>query len=203
MDTIFGENARFLQSHFGTLQLADKIVETFSRIELNDEYVEMIETASMVFLGTVDHDDFPDVSYKGGLPGFIHVIDSHTIRIPSYDGNGFFRSLGNIMNNGKVSLLFICFDGSRKSKVRVRMHGVGRVLLDAISKSKFTGAEAVIEVKISRLFPNCPRYLPLYSGTYSEYCPVPGIAPPIPDWKRMPEFSDVLTLTDQALLNAH
>ena len=36
----------------------------------------------------------PDCSYKGGDPGFVRVLDEHTLAFPNYDGNGMFRSHG-------------------------------------------------------------------------------------------------------------
>ena len=38
----------------------------------------------------------PQCSYKGGDPGFVRVVDDHTLAFPVYDGNGMFLSLGNI-----------------------------------------------------------------------------------------------------------
>ena len=98
----------------------------------------------MFFLSTIDHQGRPTVSYKGGDPGFVKVIDEKTVVFPSYDGNGMFRSLGNIEETGKVALLFIRQNDNAN---RIRIHGTGRVLLDESDLSQFEGAEAVVEVQ--------------------------------------------------------
>ena len=53
----------------------------------------------MFFLATADDEGRPDCSYKGGDPGFVRVLDERTIAFPGYDGNGMFRSFGNLLVN--------------------------------------------------------------------------------------------------------
>ena len=116
-------------------------------------------------------------SYKGGRAGFLQVPDKQTLRFPSYDGNGMYRSLGNIQETGKVAMLFI---RQNKNANRIRIHGSATVLLDEHSVSTFEGAEAVVEVEVTRIFPNCPRYIhDIESGTPSEIAP--GGPPPPPE----------------------
>ena len=44
------------------------------------------------------------MSYKGGDPGFVRVLDQTTIAFPCYDGNGMLYSMGNLMGNNKVGM---------------------------------------------------------------------------------------------------
>ena len=57
----------------------------------------------MFFLATADADGAPQCSYKGGEPGFVRVLDEHTIAFPSFDGNGMYLSLGNIAARPRAS----------------------------------------------------------------------------------------------------
>ncbi|WP_252405354.1 pyridoxamine 5'-phosphate oxidase family protein, partial [Escherichia coli] len=68
----------------------------------------------------------PTVSYKGGGPGFVTVVDAATLAFPGYDGNGMFYSMGNIEGQAKVGLLFIDFETPH----RVRVQGHARMLRD-------------------------------------------------------------------------
>ena len=86
--------------------------------ELSDGDVGFIEGSSMFFLATADADGWPDVSYKGGRPGFVRCLDRRTIAFPSYDGNGMFRSLGNMLVNDRVSLLFVDFEHPDRLRVQ-------------------------------------------------------------------------------------
>ena len=60
-------------------------------------------------IGDLDHQGRPTVSYKGGDPGFVRVFDSKTVAFPCYDGNGMCYSMGNLLGNPLVGMLFLNF----------------------------------------------------------------------------------------------
>ena len=187
---LYGTGARALQDHFDARRLADRLKEVTVKESIDEKTAAYLERATYFFLATVDEAGFPDVSYKGGRSGFVRVLDEHTIRFPSYDGNGMFRSLGNIQETGRVALLFI---RQNEKANRIRVHGNARVLLSASALEQFEGSEAVVEVHVSRVFPNCPRYIHDFeSGTISEFAPGGDVAPPQPEWKEWEIFADVL-----------
>ncbi|HJL99035.1 MAG: pyridoxamine 5'-phosphate oxidase family protein [Acidimicrobiales bacterium] len=187
---LYGSGARALQDHFDARRLADRLNEVTVSAAIDDRTATYLERATYFFLATVDGDGFPDVSYKGGRPGFVKVLDDRTLRFPSYDGNGMYRSLGNIQETSNVALLFI---RQNEKANRIRIHGTAAILLNEAALSDFEGAEAVVEVKLTRIFPNCPRYVhDLESGTISEFAPGGSVSPPEPEWKQWEIFADVL-----------
>ena len=100
-----------------------------------------------------------------------------------------FRSLGNVLVNPAVGLLFIDFESPR----RLRVNGVATVNEDDALLGVFTGAQLVVRVRAERIFPNCPRYIHrAASSEPSPYVPRPGSTPPEPKWKRMEMFADAL-----------
>jgi hypothetical protein len=146
----------------------------------------------MFFLATADAAGAPDCSYKGGDPGFVRVLDDTTLAFPSYDGNGMFRSLGNVSVNPQVGLLFIDWERPR----RLRVSGEATLLEP---DAAFPGAQLVVHVRARLIFPNCPRYIHrLAEVERSEYVPRAGLEPPVPAWKRFEMFSDVLPAADPA-----
>jgi predicted pyridoxine 5'-phosphate oxidase superfamily flavin-nucleotide-binding protein len=186
---LYADGPRSLQDHFDSRRLADRLEERLSDTELQEWQKKVITNASFFFLSTVDADGWPDVSYKGGAPGFVQVLDSGRIAFPSYDGNGMYRSMGNILDTGKVALLFVDFDRPK----RLRLHGTATVHQGGPLLERFVGAELAVEVTIGRAFMNCPRYLHnLRDGQLSEYAPRDGHVPPEPEWKQMPEWREVL-----------
>jgi len=187
---LYGPGTRQLQDHFDSRRLADRLAEVIMSDVIDDRTRQFFEKASYFYLATVDPDGFPDVSYKGGRPGFVRVVDESTLRFPSYDGNGMFRSLGNITDTPRVGMLFIRQDDQ---PARIRVHGTATVLADEADRSEFVGAEAVVEIKVGRTFVNCPRYVHnLASGELSEFAPAPGYEPPAPEWKQWDTFAEVL-----------
>jgi hypothetical protein len=90
----YHEGMRSLQDERDTRRIADRLAEVTLRQVFTDEDRAFIERCPMVFVATADAAGRPDCSYKGGLPGFVRVLDGTTLAIPDYDGNGMYRSWG-------------------------------------------------------------------------------------------------------------
>jgi predicted pyridoxine 5'-phosphate oxidase superfamily flavin-nucleotide-binding protein len=186
---MYHEGSRQLQDQFETRKLADRLVEVLARDEFTDDDRAFIESRPLFFLATADAEGHPDCSHKGGLPGFVRVVDRQTIAFPSYDGNGMFKSLGNLLVNPHVGLLFIDFESPK----RLRVNGEASVHADDPLLPEFVGAQLMVRVRAKAIFPNCPRYIHrMQIVEQSVYAPCEGHTPPVPKWKQFPEFRDVL-----------
>ena len=193
--SIYHEGNRRLQDKFDSRRIADRLEEVTLHDRLMPGDVEFIQDCAMFFLATADADGWPDVSYKGGLPGFVQVTDHDELAFPCYDGNGMFKSLGNILVNPKVGLLFIDFEEQN----RMRVQGSATVSDADPLMTEFPGAQLIIRVKADRIFPNCPRYIhKMQLVEHSVYAPAADYEPPQPDWKRAPVFKDALPKTGPA-----
>ena len=192
---MYHEESRKLQDQFDTRRLADRLVETLVRTALAEEDRAFIEKQRMFFLATTDAEGFPDCSYKGGDPGFVRALDERTLVFPSYDGNGMFKSLGNIRANPAVGLLFMNFETPK----RLRVNGAATVSAEDPAMELFPGAQLVVRVTPRHIFPNCPRYIPKMQVIEpSPYVPRAGCNAPIPKWKTWPQFNEVLPASDPA-----
>ena len=192
---MYHDESRKLQDQFDTRRLADRLVETLVRTAFTDEDRTFIEGQRMFFLATTDADGFPDCSYKGGDPGFVRALDERTLVFPSYDGNGMFKSLGNIRANPAVGLLFMSFETPK----RLRVNGTAIVSADDAAMDLFPGAQLLVRVTPRHVFPNCPRYIPkMQMLEPSPYVPRSGCSAPIPKWKTWPQFKEVLPASDPA-----
>lgn len=118
--SMYHEHSRALQDQFDTRRVADKLVEVFAHSTFTADDRAFIEAQSFFFLASTDADGFPECSYKGGAAGFVRVLDENTLVFPSYDGNGMFKSLGNVRATGKVGLLFMDFETPK----RLRVNGI-------------------------------------------------------------------------------
>jgi len=196
---IYGEHHRALQDQFDSRQLANRLRKVSVASELTVDAREFIEARDMVFLSTVDHRGFPTCSYKGGAVGFVHVADSRTLILPSYDGNGMFLSAGNIAANPKVGLLFIDFERPH----RLRIHGVASLIRDEHALKDFPGAELLISVCIHEVFINCPRYIHRYERVAaSRFVPQEDGETPMALWKTLDLIRDYLPERDKKKLEA-
>jgi uncharacterized protein len=191
MSETYHAGMRELQDRFDTRRLADRLDERLGRSAFTAEDRAFIESRSMFFLASADAEGRPDCSYKGGDPGFVRITADDELAFPSYDGNGMFRSLGNLLVNPGVGLLFIDFESPR----RLRVNGRARIVDDDPLLASFVGAQLVVRVRAERIFPNCPRYIHRSAGAeLSPYVPRPGHTPPVPKWKSMEFVVDVLPL---------
>jgi hypothetical protein len=185
---MFHEGNRELQQQFGSRALADRLVERLRRSEFNDEDRDFIHSVEFFFVATAAPDGQPDCSFKGGARGFVRVVQPDLLVWPDYDGNGMFKTLGNIRLNPLVGLLFIKMGAAPK---RLRVNGRAEVVLDDPLMREFTGAQALIRVAPIDIFPNCPRYIPdLATGTPSPYVPRVEQPPLEPGWKSNPAWQE-------------
>jgi predicted pyridoxine 5'-phosphate oxidase superfamily flavin-nucleotide-binding protein len=198
MSSHYHEGSRELQDRFDTRRLADRLEERFlSRGVIDDADRAFIERMDMFFLASADREGRPDCSYKGGEPGFVRALDEHTIAFPNYDGNGMYRSIGNLMVNPHVGLLFIDFVSPRPS--RLRLNGIASIDEHDDLRDSYPGAQFVVRVRATEVFPNCPRYIHRMALVErSRFVPRAGEAAPIPDWKRADWACDVLPAGDPA-----
>ena len=191
---MYHDGMRQLQDARETRVLADRLQQVTLRREFTDEDRSFVQRCSMVFVATADAEGRPDCSYKGGLPGFVRVLDERTLAFPDYDGNGMYRTWGNVLVNPNVGLLFIDFEESK----RIRVNGSARVLEDDPLRSEFPGSVLIVRVAATHIFPNCPRYIhKMKLVEHSVYAPRPNYTPPVPAWKTFDAFRDSLPLRDR------
>ena len=185
----YHDGQRRMQDAFDSRRIADRLDEHTYSLELSEAQRALIERSEMFFLATAGSDGQPDCSFKGGRPGFVRVLSPRELAWPDYDGNGQFRSLGNLLENPQVGLLFV--DWQRPARLRV--NGIATVSAADALRPSWAGAQQVVRVSVRQVFPNCPRYLPRMQVVEpSPYHPLPEQDPPRPGWKDDPRFRDAL-----------
>lgn len=189
MNDLYHQGNRSLQDQFDSRRIADRL-ESFARTEFTADDKAFIESMPYFFLATADAEGRPDCSFKGGMPGFVRVTGPNELAFPDYDGNGMFKSLGNILDNSGVGALFIAMHGRPR---RLRVNGTATVSRDDPLLAETVGAQLIVRVAARAIFPNCPRYIPTMQLTEpSIYTPVPGREPVEPEWKSFPSFSGLV-----------
>jgi predicted pyridoxine 5'-phosphate oxidase superfamily flavin-nucleotide-binding protein len=196
-DAMYHEGSRHLQDRFDSRRIADRLEQVTVHDFFTDDDRDFVENSPMFFLATADEHGQPDCSYKGGLPGFVRVVDEHTLAFPNYDGNGMYRSMGNIVKNPQVGMLFIDFEYGD----RMRVNGEATFHYDDPLLKEFEGAQFIVRIRAKHVFLNCPRYIHhMEMKSYSVYAPKKEHTPPVPDWKRAEVFCDYLPERDRATI---
>ena len=189
----YTDEARALQARFDTERLAGALLEVIVHDALDANDRAFIESRDMFWLSTVDPEGMPTVSYKGGAPGLVAVLDDTTLAFPSYDGNGMYYSMGNIDATSKIGMLFMDFEKPH----RIRLQGEARLSDDAELVARWPGAQLAVTVAVKTLFQNCPRYIHRMRRTEdSRYVPDADGRAPGPGWKRIDAIQPVLPARD-------
>lgn len=192
--SMYHDGMRQLQDVRDTRRLADRLEKTIVHTAFTDEDRAFVERCSMFFVATADLSGRPDCSYKGGLPGFVRVLDERTLAFPDYDGNGMYRSWGNLLVNPHIGLLFLDFENPK----RVRVNGAAQISSDDPLRAEYPGSVFIIRVRAETIFPACPRYIhKMQLVELSTYVPQADYSPPVPAWKTFDAFRDALPARDR------
>lgn len=188
----FHRGERELQDRFDSRRLADRVAGVTYHGRFTESDRAYLAQRDMFFLATSDAEGNLDCSYKGGDPGFVRVIDDETLAFPLYDGNGMFNSSGNILQHGKVGMLFIDWERGW----RTRINGTATIDYDDPLIAEYPEAMLVVRVKPDTIYPNCPRYIPhMEMVERSKYIPRAGHETPEAEWKD--HFEDALPTEQQ------
>ena len=187
----YTESQKTLQAAFDSRKLAERVEQAIVTDEIVPElHQQFIESRDFFFLASVNARGEPTVSHKGGPVGVVTVVDRKTLAFPSYDGNGMFKSLGNVLVNPNIGLLFIAMNDKPK---RLRVNGIACVNDDDPLLGETVGAQLIVRVEARAIFPNCPRYIPtMQMVSPSIYTPQPKCEPPEPAWKSFDAFKDMV-----------
>jgi hypothetical protein len=189
----YHDGNRQFQDRFDTRRLADHLTGRVTET-IGESQKEFIEKADMFFLATCDHRGLPTCSYKGGDPGFVRVLDERWLAFPNYDGNGKFQSMGNLLKNPNVGMLFVDFEGQQ----RLRLQGIATILDDDELLSEYSEAQFVIRVQATEVYTNCPRYVHKYQLVErSVFVPRQGLETPVPEYKKREDLQEFLPARDR------
>jgi len=189
MKDFYHAGHRQLQTEFQSQALADRLEEIIVQPALDTDAQAFIEAQDHFFLTTVDTSGFPTVSYKGGNPGFVRVVDETTLLFPCFDGNGMWLSMGNIIEHDKVGMLFI----NMVNPHRIRIQGTATLTRDPSILDHWQDVGLAAQVKLTHTWINCPRYIhPVDKRNQSPHVPAPEHITEPAEWKSLELVADVV-----------
>ena len=106
---IESQGERQLQISLGSEERAQRFYHRQMHDHLTEGMRSFIGRQEMVFIATADANGNCDCSPRFGKAGFVVVLDLHTLAFPEFRGNGVFASLGNIVENPHIGLVFVDF----------------------------------------------------------------------------------------------
>jgi predicted pyridoxine 5'-phosphate oxidase superfamily flavin-nucleotide-binding protein len=126
------------------------------------DLAEFLADLDMFYLGTASCEGQPYIQYRGGAPGFLKVIDEHTLGFADFGGNQQYITLGNLSENPKAFLFLMDYANSQ----RLKLWGTARVidkdpdLLERLRDQDYPGkVERAILFAIEAWDINCPQHI--------------------------------------------
>lgn len=146
---VFGNCPQYIQSRepeggFASAQHAGPRVSAGA--SLTESQQQWISRSDTFFIASAAPGGGADASHRGGLPGFVRVVDSTTLEWPDYSGNGMFQTLGNLLSNPHAGLLFLDFE----SGTTLQLTGQAQVIEDPARNTRFPGAQRVVEFHLRK-----------------------------------------------------
>ena len=141
---------------------------------IDDEMRGFIEAQTTLFMATANLDGQPYIQHRGGPPGFLHVLDEHTIAFADFTGNRQFISTGNLADNPKAQLFLMDY----AHRQRLKIWGEARVETDPALVERLmppdykARAEQAIVFTVKAWDANCPQHIP-------QLIPVDEVVPAI------------------------
>jgi predicted pyridoxine 5'-phosphate oxidase superfamily flavin-nucleotide-binding protein len=124
---------------------------------------QFVAAQTSFFFATANADGQPYIQHRGGPPGFLRVIDEHTLAFADFAGNRQFITLGNLAENPKAHLFLIDY----AHRQRIKIWGTARVVEDdpeliasLMPQDYKARGERVILFTITAWDANCPQHIP-------------------------------------------
>lgn len=171
---------RRLQKKYGSEKRAAAFYENQMLDHLTPLMQNFLAKQEMMFLATADRKGNCDMSFRAGLPGFVHVVDKKTLIYPEYRGNGVYASLGNILENPHIGMLFIDFF---EHKIGLHINGAASIIENEalhtcphlspqmakyLREREDNRAERWVLVKIDEAYIHCSKHIPLLQKVNEE-----------------------------------
>ncbi len=163
-DIAFTPTVKLIQERKGSRQNYGRMEERGGwQTRITADLAGFIEAQVSVFLATTNADGQPYIQHRGGPPGFLRVLDDHTIGFADFAGNRQYITQGNLSDNPKAHLFLIDYT----SKQRVKIWGEARVvegdaeLIAKLMPEDYKARpEQVILFTVSAWDANCKQHIP-------------------------------------------
>lgn len=168
---MFGSDGeKILQDKYGTVRKANSFYENQMIDHINEQMKAFIAEQEMMFISTADKKGNCDNSFRAGKKGFVIVLDETTLFYPEYSGNGVMASLGNILENPHIGILFIDFF---QNQIGLHVNGAAAIveneqfinslpadLSDIVQSNHIEKPSRWVKIHVHEAYIHCSRMIP-------------------------------------------
>jgi uncharacterized protein len=156
-----------LQQTYGTTERANRFYQQQMLDHLNERMQEFIGRQEMMFVASADSSGECDCTFRAGPPGFVRVLGPDRLAWPEYRGNGVMASLGNMVENPRVGLMFVDF---LRDVIGLHVNGRVDVVPDPVMRAEHPDlpvdpvpgrrAERWVSVRVHEAYIHCAKHIP-------------------------------------------
>ena len=153
-----------LQQTLGTVKRARAFYSNQVLDHINAHMREYLARQEMMFVSTADAAGNCDCTFRAGPPGFVQVIDERNVAYPEYRGNGVMASMGNLLENPRLGLLFLDFFATT---VGLHINGTAKIVenadlvpLDGWESSGGPSPERWVVIEVEEAYIHCSKHVP-------------------------------------------
>ena len=162
-DVAFTPTVKAVQARKGSREAYRRVEERGGfETRITPELGEFIAAQTSVFLATATRDGQPYIQHRGGPPGFLRVLDEHTIGFADFAGNRQYITQGNLADNPRAHLFLIDYAHGRRVKIwgeaRV-VEGDAALIARLMPEDYKARAEQAILFTVTAWNANCPQHI--------------------------------------------
>jgi len=163
-DVAFTESVKAIQARRGSRGAYARMEERGGwKTDITPDLGGFIAAQRSFFLATANLEGQPYVQHRGGPPGFLHVLDEHTLAFADFSGNRQYVTLGNLAQNPRAQLFLIDY----AERTRVKIWGEASVvesdpkILERLRPHGYRArVEQAIVFRVGAWDANCPQHIP-------------------------------------------
>ncbi len=163
-DIAFTETVMGVQEALGTRDFVEgRGLGVDSSEGLGPNESAFLQTRDSFYMASVSETGWPYVQHRGGPRGFVRILDEMTIGFADYTGNRQYISVGNLMRDDRVSLIFMDYANRARLKFYGRVKLIDADDMETLEKLVVTDYRARIErgfvIAVEAFDWNCPQHI--------------------------------------------
>ena len=164
-DIAFTPSVQAKQAQFGSSNTYDRFLSPDRRggDRLGSDEATFLSERDGFFQASVSETGWPYVQFRGGVPGFLKILDAHTIAYADLRGNRQYISAGNLKHSNRISIIAMDYPNQRRLKLWGEAEFIEPASDPDLAHGLHSGKEAVdhiVKITISAIDWNCPRHIP-------------------------------------------
>jgi predicted pyridoxine 5'-phosphate oxidase superfamily flavin-nucleotide-binding protein len=164
-DVAFTETVKRIQAERGSRRSYERMERSVGGFSsaISQELAAFIAERDSAYIATANAAGQPYVQHRGGPPGFLNVLDDHTLAFADFVGNKQYITTGNLLENDRAFLFLMNYADGERIKIwgRARVVTDDKTLFDRLADPSYAArVEQAIVFDVEAWNANCPQHIP-------------------------------------------